>query len=229
MAKTFSQLKTNVGNMLQDTSGATATLIGVWINNAYQDAWARCMWTDLIDDNFTFESVVDQAEYSLESDFGEEVACVDIANGHRLKRIQIKEWWDKYANKYNNDSLDSGNPIRYIILEESNKIKLDPPPDTAETYAFPYKKTITSLSADSDTSAIRDLDMYLEYYAIGMGFAYKRKFAVSTEWNNRAEFELAKRVKQEKIKINQRYQIVPAGNAMTRIFRLLGDQSYDSI
>ena len=54
MAKQFSTMKTNVGNMIQDTSSAMATLIGVWINDAYHDAWRRCLWSDLIDDNFTF-------------------------------------------------------------------------------------------------------------------------------------------------------------------------------
>lgn len=222
-------MTTNIGNLLQDLSGATATLIKVWINDAYQDAWARCMWSDLIDNDYTFESVVDQAEYDLESDFGEEIAVVDIANGHQLTRKGIKQWWKNYSNKYDSDSLDSGNPTRYIILSEASKIRLDPPPDTAETYAMPYKKTVSDLSADSDTSSISNLDAYIEYRALSVGFAYKRKFATSDSWNNRAEFELQKRIKQERVKINQLYQWIPANRKMSGVYRLMGNKSYDTI
>jgi len=229
MAKAFSTMKTNVGNMLQDTSGATATLIGVWLNDGYQDAWARCLWTSLVDDDFTFESVADQAEYSLESDFGEDVALVRISDGVVLKRVQEKNWWDWYSAKYSDDEIDSGSPQRYVILEESSKIKLDPPPDEANTYAFPYKKTVTDLSGDTDTVDIPRIEQYMEYRALSIGFAYKRKFQVSDSWNNRAEFELQKRMKQERVKINQKYQYRPFHRTMSGIYRLMGDKSYDQI
>ncbi len=228
MSKTFSAMQTNVGNMIRDTSSTTAVLIGVWLNDAYQDAWKRTLWSDVIDDDYTFESVVDQAEYSLESDFGEEVAVVDIANGHILIRKTIQNWWSEYSTKYSGDSLDSGNPQRYIILPESSTVKLDPPPDTAETYAMPYKKTVTDLS-DTDTSLISNLDAYLEYKAISLGFAYKRKFNTSDSWLNKAEFELQKRIKQEEIKLNQKYQFVPSGRRVSGIFRLMGNKSYDQL
>jgi len=93
--KQFLVMQTNVGNMLHDTTASMKTLIKVWINDAYQDAWRRCLWSDLIDDDFTFTSVVDQAEYSFVTNFsitnfGKEVIVADIENGHLLDRMTIK-------------------------------------------------------------------------------------------------------------------------------------------
>jgi hypothetical protein len=232
--KTFSTIKTNVGNMICDTSNDTDTLIGVWVNDAYQDAWRRAYWADLIDDDFTFESVADQAEYSFSSDlgitdFGKELFVADIANGHMLDRFKIKDWWKNRATDYSDDSLDSGNPLRYVILPEAGSIKLDPPPDTAETYAMPYQKEVSDLSDDSDTPSIVTISTYLEFYATGQGFAYKKQYEKASWWLNRAEAELRKLIKQEYVKINQTYQRKLANYRISKIERFMGNRSYDTI
>jgi len=69
MSKTFSTMQTNVGNMVQDTSVAFAPLIGVWLNDKYQDISRRHNWSVLIDDNYTLKTVavtavVDEAQTS---------------------------------------------------------------------------------------------------------------------------------------------------------------------
>jgi hypothetical protein len=310
--KAFSTMYGNVGNMLHDTTTAMDTLIKVWINDAYQDAWRRCLWADLINEDFTFESVVDQADYVFgavktvtlgdagtgysandvltlkqtgasgatvtvltvdgsgavltislttggklysvanglavtggdgdddctinvtatnpaATDFGKELGVFDIANGHELRRYTIQDWWKKRGPDYNADSLDSGNSNKYIILPESWSLRLDPPPDTAETYAMPYQKEITDLSADADTPSIPTISTYLEYYATGMGFSYKKELDLADWWFNKAEFELAKLIKEEKVKVNQIYQRVLAGYSVPYVRNLLGDKSYDSI
>lgn len=232
--KTFATMQTNVGNMLHDTSSGMKTLIKVWINDAYQDAWRRGIWADLIDENFTFESIVNQAEYSFTTgmsitNFGKELCVADIANGHFLTRYTIKDWWDKRARAYDSDTIDSGNPTRYLILPEAGTLKLDPKPDTAETYAMPYQKEVTDLSLDADTPAIKTISTYLEFYAIGIGFAYKKEFDVSMAWGNKAEAELQKLIREENKKINQMYQRILPGNLVTRRGNLLGDKSYDTV
>lgn len=232
--KAFSVMQTNVGNMLHDTTSAMKTLIKVWINDAYQDAWRRGIWSDLIDENFTFESVVDQADYVFTSglsitNFGKELGVFDIANGHELKRYTVQDWWRRRGPDHDADSLESGNPSRYVILKESGSIRLDPPPDTAETYAMPYQKEVTDLSADANTPAITTISTYLEYFAIGMGFSYKKELDLADWWMNKAEFELAKLIKEEKVKVNQIYQRVLAGYSVSRETNLLGDKSYDSV
>lgn len=232
--KTFAVMQTNVGNMLHDTTASMKALIKVWINDAYQDAWRRELWSDLIDDNFTFETVVDQAEYSFATDlsitnFGKELLVADIANGHLLERFAERDWWRRRARDYSADALDSGNPKRYVILKEAGNIKLDPPPDTAETYAMPYQKEVTDLSLDADKPAITTISTYLEYTAMSMGFAYKKEFDVSTLWNNKAEYELNKIIKEEKVKINQIYQRTLPFQAIRYRENLLGDKSYDTV
>ena len=222
-------MKTNVGNMAQDTTTTFATLIGVWINDAYQDAQKRGLWSDIIDDDYTFESVVDQVEYDLPSDFSKEIFVADIANGHPLTPFSEKQWWRRRAGDYQADSLDSGNPSRYVILKEAGKIKLDPPADTAETYAMPYQTTVTDLSLDADTSSITTISTYLEFYAIGMAQAYKGFMDRSEWWLNRAEFELRKRIKEEYTRVNQRVQRRLADWKMSDIKYLVGEKSYDSI
>lgn len=210
--KTFSTMKTNVGNFIQDTSNDTASLIGVWLNDAYQDAWRRCMWTDVIDEDFTFTSTADKDDYSFSTDlgitdFGEELFVADITNGHILDRWSIREWIQKRAKSYDSGSLDSGNPVRYVILPEAGNIRLDPPPDTgSETYAMPYKKEVSDMSDDSDTPEITTISTYLESYAIGMGLAYNRQYQKASWFQNKAEFELKKLIKQERVKVNQIYQ-----------------------
>lgn len=211
-AKTFSTMKTNVGNMVGDTSTSTASLIGVWLNDAYQDAWRRSMWMDVVDEDKTFTSTADKADYSLNTDmsitdFGEELLIADITNGHLLTRWSAKDWWEKRASAYDSGSLDSGNPKRYIYLPEAGNVRLDPPPDTgSETYAIPYKKTVSDMSATSDTPTIPSLSIYLERYATSMVLAYKNQYQKSQYWLQLAEAELRKLIKEEKVKINQMYQ-----------------------
>jgi hypothetical protein len=228
-AKTLGTMQDNVGNMLHDATTSMKALIKVWINDAYRDAWRREIWSDLVDDDYTFESVVDQAEYSYPSDFGKELIVADITNGHLLKRHTIKEWWDKRARQYDDEAITSGNPQRYAILPESGKIKLDPAPDAVETYAMPYMKDITDLSSTSDRPAITTISTYLEFYAMSMGFSYKKEFDVSALWHNKAESELQKAVREEKVKLNQVYQRILSGYMVSRRFNLLGDKSYDTV
>jgi len=231
--KTFAVMQANVGNMIHDTTDATATLIGVWINDAYRDAWRRGYWADIMDENFTFESVVDQATYSFVddmsiSDFGKELGVWDIANGHEVKRYKIREWWKERGKSYSADAIDSGNPKRYIVLPESGKLQLDPAPDTAETYAMPYQKEISDLTT-TGTPSITTISKYLEFYATGMALAYKKEVDIADWWLNKAEFELAKAIKEEYVKLNQMLQRTLPGHTVNTSGYLLGDKSYDTV
>jgi len=158
-SKTFTNMKTNVGKLVQDTSSAFAVIIGEFINDKYLDTWRRTLWSSTIDDNYTFESVVDQAGYDLPADFEEELFLANIANGEELERMKPNVWWRERYSAYDNDSINSGTPRRYVILREvinssgypTGQLKLDPPPDKAETYAMPYKRKFTRLLGTTDT------------------------------------------------------------------------------
>jgi hypothetical protein len=62
-----------------------------------------------------------------------------------------------------------------------------------------------------------------------MGFSYKKELDLADWWFNKAEFELAKLIKEEKVKVNQIYQRILAGYSVPYVRNLLGDKSYDSI
>lgn len=159
VSKTFGSMKINVGKMVQDTSSAFATIIGEFINDKYLDAWRRCMWSACIDDNYTFESVVDQANYDLPADFDEELFVANIADGEKLQRYKIGRWWEERYSAHEADSITSGTPKRYVILREVinssgrpvGALKMDPPPNEAETFAMPYRRKFTRLLGTTDT------------------------------------------------------------------------------
>lgn len=220
-------MKTNVGNLLQ--SAATSTLIAVWLNDAYKDISRRCLWSALIDDDYTFDSVASTATVSLEADFDEEIFVADIANGHALQRMTEGMYWEDRNSAYTADAVAEGNPLRYVILREGSVIKLDPTPDTAETYAMPYKKLITDLSTDASTTAIKDIEIAMEMYAVAQGWMYDKQFQKADYYLQRYEYELNKRIAQERSKINQRYQFKSASYTTDRPRYLTGETSYDTV
>jgi len=230
MAKTFTVMQGNVGANVQDTSTALATKVGVWLNDAHQDAANRYNWSSLIDDDHTFESVVDQSEYSLESDFMDELALVNTAQGYTLNRATIKGRWDTEADEYSEDAIASGTPKRYSILLEASKLKLDPPPLVAETYAMPYKKAVGTLSGtDTPTITAHGIDNFMVLYATGQALTYKRRIADGDWYLNRAEFELKKIIHSMTSRANQRYQRVPDSRWSGKVYRFTGDVSYDTV
>lgn len=159
--KTFTVMKTNVGNMVQDTSATFAAIIGTFLNDKYRDIWRRCLWSDIIDDNYTFASVASQAQYDLPSDFEEEIFVKNITTSDApLNRKTIGQWWRDRSNDYSSGTLANGTPNNYVILKEVinasgnplGVIKIDPPPQTSsETYAMPYKRRHTDLLGTTGT------------------------------------------------------------------------------
>jgi len=158
MGKTFSTMKTNVGRIIRDTSSSMATIIGTYLNDKYRDMVRANYWGELVTDDYTFESVVDQTNYTLPVDFDDEIMIVNIATGKRLDKMTEGQWWRKRYHAYQDDSITSGTPARYVILERTissgvrtGQIKLDPPPSVAETYGMPYKKKATDLLGTTGT------------------------------------------------------------------------------
>jgi len=229
MSKGFSTMQDNVANFVQDTSAAMKTLIGVWINDAYHDAGRRFLWNSLINEDHTFETVVDQAEYTLESDFGEEIIVFNIADGRELTRFTVGQWWKRRGEAHTDDVIQSGDSVNYVILEETSKIKLDPPPDVAETIAMPYKAITADLSG-STAPSITNIEAFLEAYATSMALAYKKQYAKADYFLSRSDLELRKLMDYERHSHNQRYQmIIENFRLRSGKSRMLGENSYDSL
>lgn len=161
MNKTFAQMKTNTGTMVQDTSSAFATIIGTFLNDKYRDVWRRIMWSDVVDFDYTFDTVDDQANYDLPSDFEEEIFLQNINTGATPpNRKTIGQYWRDRGEEFSSDAMAKGTSSAYMILKEVinssgqplGVIKLDPPPDTAETWAMPYKRRHTDLLGTTGTA-----------------------------------------------------------------------------
>lgn len=232
MAKTYATMKANVRNNVQNA--ASAAIIGVFLNDRYRDIERRCAWSALIDDNKTFTATIDQAEYSISSDlsitdFEEELFVANVTQGYELERYTEGKWWKERNSAYQDGSITSGTPTRYVIIREAGKIKLDPPPNVADTYAIPYKKFVTDLSADADTTSILDIEWIMELGATGDAWAYDRQFPKADWFLQRYELELRRRIGQERSAVNQKYQRISEAYRVAGIRRLTGNVSYDSL
>ena len=226
MSKTFAVMKTNVGNMVQDTSTSFAVLIGVWLNDKYLDISRRILWSALIDDNYTDLTEVGVAEYTLPTDFDEEIFVADITDGFQLKRYTEGMWWQERSTAYSGATISGGTADRYVMLRESGKMKLDPTPNAIHTLAMPYKKSITALSADASTVAIKDIEYIMELGAVGMAEFYKKQFNKASNYTQLYEYELAKRIGQERSPVNQLFQMNPDSYAPSAIRPMTGWESY---
>lgn len=112
MNKSFSQMKTNVGSEVQDTTSTFATIIGRFINRRYFQILRTINW-DNINWDYTFNTVAGQQKYALPADFGKEMSVTDTTN-------QIPLIHEPLQNLYENLGTLStqGNPQSYDIIED---------------------------------------------------------------------------------------------------------------
>lgn len=232
--KTFTVMKTQVGNLVNDTSSAFLTLVGQFLNDAYYDANRRAYWPEMIVTDFTFASVVGTSLYSMPSSTGtflREIKMINVTDGKELECWDIRKWYQERGEDYNASSLTNGVPEKYILLHEQSKIQLDPPANAVKTYAFIYQKEITEMSADANTPEIRQISQYLVYKAASDAFSYYKQYGKADWWLQKAEFELSKVISFTNVSIDQIYKHYPNKrlNFSRRFGHLIGDSSYDSV
>lgn len=190
MAKTFSTMKTNVGNNVQDTSSEFATIIGNYLNNRYKQIRQRAN-IQIINDTYSFSTVAGTANYTLPSTFGKELYVRDSTNKINLPFISIQELADKYT-----DTLtSSGTPQRYSIYENFSNptrvklMKLHLVPSSVVTIEAPHIIEPADLSAESDIAMV-DCDDAIELGATADAWAYKRQFAKASYYEGLFEKSL---------------------------------------
>lgn len=91
MNKQFGTMKTNIGTMIGDTSTDTATNIGVWINNRYNDIISRYDWDELFYTH-TISASANQAEYSLPANIEKVIYIVDEDNDAYIEEMSEQAW-----------------------------------------------------------------------------------------------------------------------------------------
>jgi len=206
MAKTFGTMKTNVGNEVQDTTAAFATLIGVWLNRRYQQVLRETNW-NIINADYTIAVTSAAQDYELPSDFGKEISCTDTTNGEELARTDLQKLWQDYP-----DSIaDDGTVARYAIYRsDDNKqyIKFHYAPATSITVALPYIPKPADMSATGDYPIIPVEDL-LELGAISDAWRYKRQGSKAGDYETRFGVQLMQYIWNQENQPNQVQQFTP--------------------
>jgi len=87
--KLFTTMKTEVGDNVQDTSSASATIIGRYINEAYFEFLNRVNYSHVKPD-YSFTTTASTRDYVLPEDFGKPLNAYDDSNNLSLKRIDYQ-------------------------------------------------------------------------------------------------------------------------------------------
>lgn len=149
MNRTFTEMKTKVGNFVEDTDADLLTLIGEWLNDKLSDAHGRCNWSNAVNFTYTFPTVAAQQAYNTPSDFEEELFVGNITDGEELARAPEGNWMTDRIGAYSGGTIASdSNPRNYVVSKSAlkttgsgfGKIYLDPTPNAVKTIAMPYKK-----------------------------------------------------------------------------------------
>jgi hypothetical protein len=191
MGTNFSQLKTNVGNRVNDTSTVFATIIGTYVNQRYKDILRRTNWRT-IDDDFVVSGVSGTSSYSLPSDFGKELYVYDTVNKINLTPTTLEGW----EQEYQSELKDSGTIEYYAIIDtadasaRSKKIKFFRNLQADIDFDVPYILKPLDMSASTDVPCI-DCERAIEYGATCDAWMYKRQFAKAQAYEQLYEKEIA--------------------------------------
>lgn len=139
MNKSFSQLKTNVGNRVQDTSTTFSTLIGYWVNDKYRDVISRYDWEEMyFTQNINASASV--SAYALPANSDRIIICLDSTNSNNIDEVSQQQF---YLENY--DSWDNtGTPDKYFLNYDVVKSQ----PGSAE------KVTVKSSSASDSSQSV---------------------------------------------------------------------------
>lgn len=95
--KSFSVQKSNVGLMVQDTSSALATLIGIWINNRYRDIVNSYDWEQLYH-NQSVDTTANTSAYAFDPSTERLIYAVDITNDCPINIVTEQDFLQNYGD-----------------------------------------------------------------------------------------------------------------------------------
>lgn len=199
----FSEIKTNVGNRVGDTSTTFATIIGRYINNRYRDVLRRMNFNSICPDfKITATSAstyTSAATYTLPSDFGKEQFVYNTGTDEEIPYIGLEKLVQEYYDEYEN----TGTIEYYSIYDTKNttassaeataarckKIQFWRAPTTDNYFLIPYTIRPADLSSSADECVIA-CEAALEYGAAADAWAYKRQFAKAGYYEQLYEKEI---------------------------------------
>lgn len=110
--KRFTDMKTNVCNLIQDTSADMKTKVGVYLNAKLRELVERVGSRTRYD--YSFSTTSGTQDYAMPDDFLKSLSVYDGTNKKNLTQITQKE----YQQKYESDLTSTGSPDYYIITED---------------------------------------------------------------------------------------------------------------
>lgn len=134
--KSFSQLKTQVGAYVQDTSTAFTTLIGYWVNNRYRDIVNSYDWEQLYHTQALTASAT-ISEYPMDENTERLIWVNDNGNDTYADVITEQEFWQSYYD----DLANQGTPE--VCYLKSQSVRAQPSAAT---------KPVVKSSSASDTT-----------------------------------------------------------------------------
>jgi len=112
MNRLFTDILTNIGNNIQDTSTAMQTILRNYANDTYFDILKRVNFQS-IDEDYSFSTVAGQKNYPLPDNFGKEVFVRDATNLKELSPINLQQLIADYPSTISTQ----GEVERYTILD----------------------------------------------------------------------------------------------------------------
>jgi hypothetical protein len=111
--KSFSVITANVGSFVQDTSSALSTLIGLWVNNRYQDVIRSYDWEQLYH-NQSITTTANTSAYGFDENTERLVYAVDITNDMPINIVTEQDFLQNYG-----DALtDTGSPDTCFLASD---------------------------------------------------------------------------------------------------------------
>jgi len=206
MGRDYSVIQTNVGNNIQDTSSATASILGVYINRRYLNVLRQINW-NYINEDYTVSVTAGTQDYVLASDFGHELYCEDATNKRAIARTDLQAISQEFPGKM----TTSGTVYRYAIFnsDDGNKyIRFHYNPSTNMTVNLPYVAKPSALSNATDEPVL-GLEDLIEVGATADALRYKRRYAQAKEWEVQYRLMLDDFIWEQYNQPNMVYQFKP--------------------
>jgi len=121
--KTFTNMKSNIGNEIGDTSSSFATIIGNKLNERYEDVIDRLVNSDLFEINrsVTATTTANVRTNPLPYDFGTIIECVNESSNLPLDVITEQEYIQRYGKNFNT----TGTPFAIVEQQEAS-VRIQP-------------------------------------------------------------------------------------------------------
>ena len=242
MNKSFSTIKSNIGTLIQDTSDAMDTNIGVWVNNRYRDILSRYEWDELIH-NFSLTSTASVSACPLDEDVDRLMFVLDSTNGGYLAIDSEQQFYQENYDVFNSTGTPERCFIKYDVVRSQPASAIAPTVKSSSASDTSQTVFLRGISSNSEvyeslllsgTSVVSASNTYSRLLGISKSGSTVGKVTImendeSTVLSVLAMEQLESRYKQLHLHFIPTGTIVYHIKAMRRILPLSQDYDYPVI